>query len=94
VLYEPDEVPVVAGESSATLTPQVNDQCVKFDNYALSERNPLPSLSQFHTQSSKPSLSVILKNPPKELHDPKDHKTFIDNLCGDGKGLRTHSPAL
>ena len=72
VLYEPDEVPVIAGESSATLTRKVNELCVKFDNYVLSKRNPLPSLSQAPTQSSKPSFAVILKNPPKMLNDPKD----------------------
>jgi hypothetical protein len=72
VMYEPVEVPVMAGESSATLTRKVNELCVKFDNYVLSKRNPLPSVSQAPTQSSKPSFAVILKNPPKMLNDPKD----------------------
>ena len=85
VLYEPDEVTVIAGESSATLTRKVNELCVKFDNYVLSKRNPLPSVSQAPTQSSKPSFAVILKNPPKTLNDPKDRQTFIDKLCGDSK---------
>ena len=49
MLYEPDEAPGIAGELSATLTRKVNELCVKFYNYVLSKRNPLPSLSQAPT---------------------------------------------
>ena len=37
----------------------------------------------------KSSFAVILKNPPKELNDPKDRKAFIDNLRGDSKSAIT-----
>jgi len=80
LLYEPDEVPVVVEESSAMLTRKVNELYFKFDNYVLSKRKPLPSLSQASTQSSRPSFAVILKNPSKELKEAKSCKTFIDNV--------------
>ncbi|KAK2726773.1 hypothetical protein QYM36_007573 [Artemia franciscana] len=85
LLYEPDEVPVVVEESSAMLTRKVNELYFKFDNYVLSKRKPLPSLSQASKQSSKPSFAVILKFQPKELNDPNDS----NNLCGDSKSTIT-----
>ena len=33
VIFEPDEVPEIAGETSATLTRKVNELVVKLDNF-------------------------------------------------------------
>ncbi|KAK2705491.1 hypothetical protein QYM36_015772 [Artemia franciscana] len=45
----------------------------------------MPSLEVSLKPHPKTTYAVVLKNPPKELVDPKEHRAFIDNLCGGSK---------
>ena len=86
VIFEPDEVPIIPGEVTATLTRKVNELCAKFDSYV--DSNPSPSVSampaaETNTIMSKLSYAVVLKNPPKDLSNPSARKSYLHRVCGD-----------
>ena len=85
VIYEPDEVYVIPGEMSATLTRKVNELCLKLDNFIQTQRSIMPTPEASLKPPPKLTYAVVLKNPPKELFDPKESRAFIENLCGDSK---------
>ena len=87
VIYEPDEVPVIAGEISATLTRKVNELSAKFDSFVRSASQSQPAASSVPLQTATVSTyAVVLKNPPKGLDDPVSRKDYLDKVCGSNCG--------
>lgn len=83
VLYQPDDVPIIPGEISATLTRKVGELCRKFDSFVESEyqlRNPYHSRE--NNGKHKQTYAVVLKNPPQGLTDPESRKDYLNGLCG------------
>lgn len=89
VIYEPDEVPTIPGEASATLTRKVNDLCLEFKNFvsmAKAQSLCCPSASSVPgpanpvTVNPQTSYAVVLKMP-KSLDNPIARKQFLDTIC-------------
>ena len=95
VIYEPDEVPSIPGEVTATLSRKVNDLCLEFRNFVSAQSYAVPSMSATtevsinsvsinngHAHvSTKPSYAVVLKDLPETLDNPIARKGFVDSLC-------------
>ena len=85
LIFEPDQVPCVPGETTATLTQKVNELYMEFKSFA--EHHKARSVVQTIPEMkppppAKPSYSVIVKNPPKNLNNPDARKDFLDKACG------------
>ena len=83
-IHSPCEVPTIGEAVNATVVSMVNDLSRKLDSVLENISHPSSSLSdqslvlpQNHDSMPKPSYVVILKNPPKELKGPTEHKAFI-----------------
>ena len=81
LIFEPDQVPCVPGETTATLTRKVNELYMEFKSFA--EHHKARSVVQTSGNETSPHpqnlpYSVIVKNPPKNLHNPDARKDFLD----------------
>ena len=84
VIFELDEVAVVPGEATATLTQKINELCLSLNHLVDSEMLGA-NLGLSHnrsSQASNPTYTVLLKSPPKILDDPVSRKDFLSKMCG------------
>ena len=70
-IFEPDEGPVVLGETTATRTQQFNELYLKFNNLVDSEmlRANLGFSHNRSSHASNPTYIVVLNSPPKLTSD-------------------------
>ena len=85
VIFQPDEIAAVPGESIVTLTRKVNELHLEFKSFVSSFDQPSSSTSTPGTKDiakvgAKPSYAVVL-NIPKALDNPDARKRFVDSLC-------------
>lgn len=89
VIFEPDQVPIVPGEITATLTRKLNEFYMEFKSFAENSSATTavpphpPETSCASTGRPKALYSVVVKNPPKTLDNPNSRKDFLDSLAGD-----------
>ena len=86
VIFQPNDIPMIPGEITASLSRKANELCAKFDNFVATDRQstpigerevPFPS-----PQTTRPSYAVILKNPFKEFQGASSRKVFLRSVCG------------
>ena len=85
VIFEIDEVPVVPGEPTATLTQKINELCLSLNHLVDSEMlgAKLGLSHNRSSQASNPTYTVLLKSPPKILFffsRAKDRRKMIDSV--------------
>jgi len=85
VVFQLDEVPMIPGEITASLSRKVNELYGKFDNFDASNHNSA-SISEWEVPfpsclTTRPSYTLILKNSPKKLLYTSARKVFLDIIC-------------
>lgn len=83
VIFEPDQVPIVPGETTATLTRKLNEFYMEFKSFAEQQSvKTVPHHSASMIVPEKPTYAVVVKNPPKNLDNPSARKDYLDSLAG------------
>ncbi|KAK2722784.1 hypothetical protein QYM36_003099 [Artemia franciscana] len=85
LMFEPEEVPSIPGESTVIFTRQIMEMCDKLDilmEQTFLKRKPVTGkvLAEY---ISKPSYAVIVKNLPSNLAKTESRKDFLEQACGD-----------
>ena len=89
VIYEPENVPTIPGQASATLSRKINDLCLEFKNFVSTAKahslccpsaSSVPGSAIPVTVNPQPSYAVVLKMP-KYLDNLVARKKFLDRIC-------------